>query len=112
MPKAKKRLIQQGDVLVFSGVAIPENAKPMKIVNGSYVLAEGEVTGHSHTIEADPTKVEGFESDGAFYLKVKAAQVKVTHQEHKPITLKKDSYQVRIVKEIDPFSEEVHKVRD
>ena len=112
MPKAKKRLVQQGDVLAFSGATIPVGAKPMKIVGGQFVLAEGEVTGHSHTVEADPSQVEGFEAEGVFYLNVKAAQVTVKHQEHKLVTLPRGKYRIGIVREVDPFGEEVHKVRD
>jgi hypothetical protein len=115
MPKSKsvkKFLIQQGDVCAFGGEQIPADAKPMKIQNGGYVLANGETTGHQHVVTADPAKVEGFEKDGVIYLAVKAAKVTVKHQEHKPITLKKGNYKVGIVQTVDPLSGEVRKVQD
>jgi hypothetical protein len=108
----KKTLTQQGDVLCFGGEQIPEGVKPMKLVNGCIVLALGEATGHSHTVVAEPSQVEGVEKDGVFYLNVKGASVTVKHQEHKPIILKQGTYRIGIVREVDPFSQEIRKVQD
>jgi hypothetical protein len=109
----KKGLRQQGDVLCFGGERIPEGAKPMKIQNGLYILAEGETTGHKHATAAVLEDVQGFEKEGVFYLDVKKAEgVTVIHEEHKPIILKKGTYRIGIVREKDHFADEIRKVAD
>lgn len=107
----KNKLYQQGDVLVFAADSIPEDAKPIEDDNRGIVLAEGETTGHYHSIE-ELDVCEAFkDSVGTTWLDVKAP-VKIKHQEHKQIKLPKGKYRVGIVREVDPFAEEIHKVRD
>ena len=47
------------------------------------VLAEGEVTGHTHTLDVMEGKAERYELDGKRYLAVTAAGgISITHEEH------------------------------
>ena len=111
MKQVKSKLYQQGDVLLFKEVKIPEDAKPMKSDNRGIVLAEGEVTGHYHAI-TELDVCESFkDSGGNIWLDV-LAPIKIKHQEHKQIKLPKGKYRVGIVREVDPFAEEIHKVKD
>lgn len=111
MSKSKSKLYQQGDVLVFKEEKIPEDATVLKVDDRGIVLAEGEVTGHYHSI-AELDECEAFkDTAGDTWLNVKSP-VKIKHQEHKQITLPKGKYRVGIVREVDPFAEEVNKVKD
>ena len=57
------------------------------------VLAEGELTGHSHRIDQCGV-AELHEHGGVLYLRVLAAEAKVVHEEHGPITLPRGLYTV------------------
>lgn len=98
-------VIQQGDVLLFSGARIPKGATPV----GHMRLAEGEVTGHCH--EAVGEGVELVEHDGTLYLSAPQGAT-VTHQEHQPVTLGPGTYRVGRVREYDHFAEEARAVQD
>ena len=101
---------QQGDVLFLAIDELPVDAKPVKMSNGQYILAEGEATGHNHCIEAEEG-VELFEKDGVLFLK-HSIPVITHHQEHHAVTLEKGIWEVGRVSEIDPFKEEIYRVRD
>lgn len=113
---------QQGDVLLFSVDSIPQSAKPIK----GATLALGEHTGHHHTMfdtmeaYAPPTQnpwdmgskdVEMFEDQDWKYASVKR-EVYLKHQEHKTVIIAPGTYRIGIVREVDPFSDEVRKVQD
>lgn len=102
-------LIQQGDVLIKKAASIPVGAKVVERKPRGFVLAEGEVTGHAHTIEEE---VELFEKDGTLYLKVKDAPVTVKHEEHGHVEVPAGIYEIGIVKEYDHFAEEARAVQD
>ena len=108
MSKASK-LIQQGDVLVFEA-SIPKDAIPIQAKQGRFVLAEGEATGHAHVIDAIPG-VSMFRLANTLFLSA-LSQVTVKHEEHKPITIPPGTFRIDQVKEIDPYTEEIRKVRD
>ena len=96
--------LQQGDVII----------KPVTGIKGRKLnhltLAQGESTGHHHTItEGD---AELYEQEGTLFLWVKSEEATLTHQEHKPITIPKGDYQIDIVREYDHFAEEARNVRD
>lgn len=98
---------QQGDVIIKKA-SMPEGARRIFRGPKGFVLAEGEATGHAHVIEQH---IEMYEKEGVYYLIVEKP-VTVKHEEHKPITLDKGTYQVNIVREYDPFGEEVRSVKD
>jgi hypothetical protein len=83
---------RQGDVLLVEVSSMPEGAKQK-----DNVLALGEVTGHSHTIEG----AEVYLKDGNQYVIVKQKQAVVNHQEHKQIQVPKGIYSVVIQREYD-----------
>lgn len=86
---------RQGDILLVPVEKIPEGLTEIPRQNGCIVLAEGEVTGHLHMIEAPEvtflaTDLE--EIEGRF-LKVEAESA-LTHPEHGTIDLEPGSYEV------------------
>lgn len=95
---------QQGDVLI----------KKVKAVKGKKLnhltLAEGEATGHHHTITKGDAEL--YEHEGTLFVKAKSDEVELTHQEHKTVTLPKGDYEIGIVKEYDHFAEEARRVAD
>jgi len=103
---------QQGDTLYFSEKQLPTGLKPVPPRSGLLIVAEGEATGHHHSFTLDQ-EVELLTDDkGTLWCVVNGDSAVVQHQEHKPVTLKKGVYRVGIVREVDPFSEEVRQVRD
>jgi hypothetical protein len=109
MKKISKQY-RQGDVLV-TPAAIP--TKAVKQTHGVITLAEGEVTGHSHTITTTPEKVEHFidttDWGPVLYLRVKQPVV-LSHQEHAPATLEPGDYLVR--RQVEEWMDEVRQVVD
>jgi len=98
---------RQGDVGFSQLDKMPDLAgmKQVSPKNGLLVLAEGEATGHHHSIVLDDPKtadVELYEApNGTMYLRNKKA-VKVGHQEHDTITLPPGVHQVERQVEFDP----------
>ena len=74
-----KHIARHGDVDIIRKVdALPADAK---LLLGRKELAYGEVTGHAHRLDVG----EIFETrNGEFYFKVDK-EVKLTHEEHKPV---------------------------
>jgi hypothetical protein len=63
------------------------------------VLAEGEVTGHSHKITSG--KAELYQDGDTLYLHVEE-DATLTHEEHKPLTLPVGDYEIKIQREYEP----------
>ena len=101
--------IRHGDIPLYVLDKLPEGVKEIKN-NGSFVLAEGETTGHKHVITAERLQV--FQSaDGRYYLKVEGKS-SVGHQEHKTITVLPGIYEVGKEREYDHFAHAVKRVVD
>lgn len=96
---------RQGDVLISAIDAIPRGATRRQ----DCILAEGEVTGHSHRID-QPGAAELYEHQGSLYLRILASEAKVVHQEHGPIALRQGFYAVWQQREYSP--ESVRRVKD
>ena len=92
-------MLRQGDVLISAVAAIPRGA----VKRPDCVLAEGELTGHSHRID-QPGAAELLEHEGKLYLRVVASEATVVHQEHRPITLTQGLYAVWQQREYSPQS--------
>ena len=74
------------------------------------VLAQGEVTGHSHRATAASAEVW---DDGTGVVTLSAPQgTEVVHEEHGRITLPPGNYDRLIVQEYDPFAEAARRVVD
>jgi len=90
----KKIMWRHGDVQIIATDAIPEDAKKL----ARKELAFGEVTGHAHRTDLG----ELFETkEGKLYLKVSKLS-KVSHEEHKTITLKPGNYRVVVKRQYSP----------
>lgn len=96
---------RHGDVLIGSIASIPPGARK----RGSTVLVEGELTGHSHRIEA-PTMGEVWEHGGELFVRVVAPSATIVHQEHRPISLPRGTYRVWQQREYSPV--EIRRVVD
>ena len=108
------RLIQQGDVLFFSEKKLPKKLTPVAPEGGLLIFAKGEKTGHHHSTKAKSGTVKLWTDENQqlwFENKGKSA-VTVNHQEHGKVTLEPGIWKIGIVREVDPFAEEIHKVQD
>lgn len=96
---------RQGDVLLCARTDATTReplGRPVPRRRGRLVLAEGEATGHSHTIEEPGAEL--FEDrDGNRWLKVRE-HVALRHQEHAPISVGPGIYEVLLQREFDPES--------
>ncbi len=107
-----KKLVQQGDVLLFKEEKLPTGMKKMKAENGRLIFAKGEATGHHHSVAVDEGVTLWKDKNGTLWASVEADKATIIHQEHKPVTVKKGNYRVGLVREVDPFAEEIRKVKD
>jgi len=98
-------LYRHGDVLIQSVRSLPADVKKQRRV----VLAEGEITGHSHRIKESGAAIL-FRSQQRLYLRVEAPIATVVHEEHDPIELPKGLYRVWRQREYTP--ERIITVRD
>lgn len=96
---------QQGDVLIKK---VDYTVKGKKL--NHLTLAEGEKTGHNHSI------VEGLGQlimmDKIMHLQVFSETALLKHQEHNEIRIPKGDYKIDIVREYDPFEDEMRRVQD
>lgn len=108
----KCRVFQQGDVVLRMVSEIPAELQVVKPGPRGNVLAEGETTGHAHTISAQ-NGVTLFTDPGTkdMYLQLDAPTT-IRHEEHKHIELPAGKFKIGIVTEVDPFTEELNRVRD
>src|SRR5262249_13433737 len=96
---------RQGDIFIAAVRSIPAGGEtpPHRL------LAEGEVTGHSHRVEGAGT-ARLYAHRTSLYLEVLADQATVVHDEHGPIALARGSYRVWRQREYSP--EAIRTVRD
>jgi len=89
----KLEIVRQGDVLLVETLeGIPENAKEIDPINGYFILAYGETTGHAHKIKAEDGmryfSVNDNKGNPRVYLYVSNPEIPITHEEHGPQTFK------------------------
>lgn len=103
------KIFRHGDILLKE--VSPQNLVKKESVS-SYVLAEGETTGHRHLLTAErESLIDIFRDDkGNQFLNIKGA--KLTHEEHKTLEIGTGFYQVIHEREFDPFLESINRVRD
>lgn len=92
--KEASQLIQQGDVLIFSGATIPKKAKRLE----GRTLREGEHTGHAHVAVADDVML--FIQDGALFMSAPSG-TEIVHEEHNPVIVPPGNYRIGAVREFD-----------
>jgi hypothetical protein len=98
-------IYQQGDV-----VLIKIDEAPQGIVKKTNVIQEGEHTGHAHRITRGNAAIS-IVSD-KMYVKAGNGGATITHEEHLPVTIEEGDYEVRIVRQKDPFTKLVSRVVD
>ena len=98
-------LYRHGDLLVADAVAIPGGARRLHHL----VLAEGEVTGHSHRI-AERGAATLYEASEGLFIEVHEDRATLVHQEHGPIELPRGIYRAWRQREYSP--REIRYVRD
>ncbi len=81
----------QGDVMFVRRDGKSSLTNPVKSPNGKHILARGEKTGHTHTVDA--SAVDLFEVATGKVVVVKQP-VFVYHQEHDPLELPLGEYDV------------------
>ena len=95
-------LYRQGDVLIRKVRKFDTRImKPIERENGKVVLAHGEVTGHSHAIEAREARLFRGETPNIAYLLLEEPAV-LGHEEHASISLPMGYYEVTIQREYHP----------
>jgi len=99
------KFYQQGDVLIKEYDGDVSGKKEVHLT-----LAEGEATGHHHTITSGVAEL--YTSGEMMFLVVKSATAKLTHQEHGEIEIPLGKYKIEKVREYDHFLEEARRVVD
>ena len=102
--------LQHGDVLLQPVARLPKDAVAVPRRSGRLILAEGEATGHHHTVTDQGAAL--YQIKGELYLEVTSEAVTITHEEHKPITVPAGVYKVGQVREYDYFAEMERRVVD
>lgn len=88
-------MFRHGDVQIIKIDKLPDNVKSL---GKRKELAYGEVTGHAHRIDVG----ELFETkNGELYLKVEKL-AKLSHEEHKTITLEPGIYRIGTKRQYSP----------
>lgn len=96
---------------------IPQDAKKVEAINGSYKVADSETTGNHHLLE-EMEGIEVFEKDGMFYVRPdKPMTVRCVDQKrHDNIVLEPCGEDEILVfdrqLEVDHLNDEVRSVRD
>lgn len=102
---------QQGDVLAVKIDQMPKGLKKKSPAARGFVIAEGEVTGHAHTIATDAVEAMFVDDAGVIYAQIKK-QVDLLHEEHNPVSLPPGLYRFGGVQEFDHFENEARQVVD
>jgi len=99
-----RKIYRQGDVLVRE-VSTKEfnRQRGAELANeeGRIILARGEATGHSHSIDARVGRLFEDSRPGICYLLLDESGL-LEHQEHSPISLPKGVYEVIRQREYEP----------
>lgn len=103
--------IHQGDVLF---VPVKEEIKGQKQTHiGSFVLAEGEHTGHKHVISVPNLEdMDVYRTTEGGLMLVLRSEATVKHNQHGPLTVAPGTYRIGQEREYDPFAEITRKVID
>ena len=103
-----QKFYQQGDVLFVPKEKIDPTTELKE--KKDKIVAEGEATGHMHQV-IDPDATVYVDKDGNISMSAPNG-ANVTHQEHHKISVPAGDYDIKIVREYDPFEDEINKVRD
>ncbi len=92
-------MYRQGDVLLLP-TRVPASAQELPVERGPLVLAGGERTGHSHSIDAACARLLAYRERR--FIRVEQPTC-LTHQEHSPIPIPPGEYEVIRQVEYSPF---------
>lgn len=96
------RCYRQGDVLVVTVGELPLEAKAVeRDARGCVVLAEGELTGHSHHFAAPQVK-QYKTPEGRFYFEIEGEAAPLKHEEHTEISFGPGTYRSARQTEYEP----------
>src|SRR4051812_2503449 len=96
-------LLRQGDVLLVPVKAVPKQVEPVRRDDGRVVLAEGEATGHAHTLQGSAVELVRAQRSRRLYLVVEGdVPAALVHEEHDPIAVAPGLYEVRRQREYEP----------
>lgn len=96
------KLFRQGDILIREISELPRKLKRAKNTE-RYVLAEGEVTGHHHSVAAVSGLDVFRQGSESLFLSVSEQPVELTHQEHGTIEIPVGNYEVVRQREYNPM---------
>lgn len=100
---------QQGDVVLVKLDSFP-NTVAADTALKTKVIQEGEHTGHAHRITGGAADL--YQVGEQKYLRAYASGASITHEEHLPVEIEEGEYEVRIVRQKDPFTKLVSRVID
>lgn len=92
--KQALRSFRQGDVLLVSCGEVPAGARPEDQATARVLLAEGERTGHAHTMLADRVSYFREDGGGAYVSVAGLSPVALSHEEHAPLAIPPGNYRV------------------
>lgn len=106
-------IFEQGDVVLIPDqrnhkVDVPKKVEKTK----SQVIQEGEHTGHAHRITSGSAEIYGTPQSDRRFLRALKGGAEITHEEHLPVQIEEQDYEIRIVRQKDIFSKIVSKVLD
>jgi hypothetical protein len=102
--RAVRGIVRQGDVLLVPVEEIPRRRRQEEAGRG-LVLAEGEATGHAHTVQGRARIVRATRHHTVpadRYLIVEGGAARIVHEEHEPITVARGAYRVVRQREYRP----------
>lgn len=101
--------IRQGDVLLVKidrenfGNRASFDPPEERIRDGKFIIAEGEKTGHAHTVGLDEVTLEQTWFQGTYReVIVVEDEAIIFHDEHYPVTLEKGEWLIVLQEEYDP----------
>lgn len=102
---------RQGDVVLDPIDRLPAGLTRIQPRNGRLIVAEGEVTGHTHALvlEADTAELWLDEKAGAIYARI-MAPTPLTHEEHAVQTIQPGIY--RYLPEVEYSPQELRRSTD
>ena len=89
------KIFRHGDLLIQEIWLIPSDA----VQKSTNILAEGEITGHHHTLNGSH---QIFETDETMYFEAKQ-ELSIEHPEHNTIQIPKGIYKVAHEQSWNPF---------
>ena len=100
-----RKALRQGDILLLPVSEV--RGERIQPVNGGYIIAEGEQTGHHHSVVEGPNVAVFRDRDSLFV----QSDTKLVHQEHGELQLS-GSYEVVQQRRASSFEERVMRAVD